>query len=177
MNHLMIDIETMSTRADAAITQVAGVIFDPTTGVLGAEFNAYARLEDGQGHIDPGTVRWWLKQSDAARAALEEGQKTASGIEQVLDGFRHFWLVEKPLAIWSHGATFDIPIMAAAYTRWEMDPPWGYRDARDTRTLFDIVGKKLEELVPKREGTHHNALDDAKTQALAVAAAYRLLGK
>ncbi len=174
--HLMIDLETMSLRADAAIVQLAGVIFDPTTGELGAEFNEHVTLDEGSGHIDPSTVRWWLRQGDAARAALEEGQRASSSLGTVLEAFARWYRESMPVAIWSHGATFDIPILAAACERFSVYVPWDFRSARDTRTLFDLVGKKLEELAP-REGTHHNALDDAKTQALAVSAAYRLLRK
>lgn len=172
--HLMIDLETMSTRSDAAITQVGAVMFDPNKGTLGAEFCEHVKLTEDSGHMDPGTVRWWLGQSDAARQALLAGQQMAPALHEVLDSFSTFVRRERPAAIWSHGATFDLPIMEAAFRRCDMTVPWSYYSNRDTRTLFDIVGKKIQELAT-REGVHHNALDDAKTQAMAVIAAYKIL--
>ena len=53
---------------------------------------------------------------------------------------------------------------------------WHYRQDRDMRTIMDLIPRDiLKEIKDKypREGTHHNALDDAKSQAIWIAAAMR----
>ena len=61
-----------------------------------------------------------------------------------------------------NGADFDLPILAAAYAAVGLSVPWKPYNGRCYRTL-----KNLAPVVKlARPGTHHNALDDARTQAV-----------
>jgi len=63
--------------------------------------------------------------------------------------------------VWGNGADFDLPILAAAYKAAGGPPPWKPYNGRCYRTLKNLAPSiKLE-----RQGTHHQALDDAVCQA------------
>jgi exodeoxyribonuclease VIII len=63
--------------------------------------------------------------------------------------------------IWGNGASFDNVILANAYRRNDLNIPWKYYNDRCYRTMKSLAPHiKME-----REGTHHNALSDAISQA------------
>lgn len=64
--------------------------------------------------------------------------------------------------VWGNGADFDNPILATAYGALNQVQPWKPYNGHCYRTLKSLVkGPKIE-----RTGTHHNAVDDARSQAL-----------
>jgi len=177
MAHVMIDLETMALTVDAAVVQIGAVVFDPESGQLGSELSLHVQLDQGR-RIDADTVLWWMRQ-EGARTALLAGQAEAKPLPQALLGF-DFWLQTRtPLTVWSHGATFDLPILEHCYRGQQLRVPWGYRAARDTRTVFDLAGVSADGAVdalvgPLVEGElKHDALVDARRQARAVCEAVR----
>jgi hypothetical protein len=63
--------------------------------------------------------------------------------------------------VWGNGAAFGNVILRSAYAACGLLPPWEFWNDRCYRTLKNLRPDiKLE-----RSGTHHNALDDAITQA------------
>ncbi len=65
MNHLMIDIETLSTQPNAVICAIGAVFFEPSTGKTGPSFyqTIDPRTSQNRGaHISADTVMWWLRQ-------------------------------------------------------------------------------------------------------------------
>ena len=72
---------------------------------------------------------------------------------------------------WSHGSVFDIMILEDLFRQLKKPLPWNFWQIRDTRTLFDLGNPNM----PK-DGLH-NALEDAKRQALGVQNIYRQLNK
>lgn len=171
--HIMVDLETMGTAPGSAIVSLGAVAFDPVAGTLGEEFYRVIDLASCQRAgltIDAGTLVWWLRQSEAARAELVRDDATA--LPTVLGWFATWWRRQQGQFIWGHGANFDEPLLRAAFRAACVTVPWRYWDARCTRTIFALTGEK-----PNREqGVHHNALDDAKAQAEAVIRAWRKLG-
>lgn len=163
MNDVMHDLETMGVGPGAAIVAIGAVEFDPGTGKLGREFYQEIRLEDSVacgGVIDASTVLWWMQQSDDARAAVYN--KGGVNLLLALIQFAQ-WLREcgPEVKLWGNGAAFDNVILRSAYGLVHMDPPWDHWNDRCYRTLKNL--RPDIELV--RGGTHHNALDDAITQA------------
>jgi len=166
----MIDIETLGTAPGSAILSIGAVMFGPAG--LAEEFYAPISLASCTAAgltIDPETVEWWMKQSEAARAAaFREG---AEPLPRVLSRFSTWFDqvgAERP---WSQGANFDPPLLEAAYRACGMTPPWKFRDVRDTRTLYEQADVKVD----RARGTHHNALDDARAQAEAAVIALQRL--
>lgn len=159
---VMLDLETLGKSPGAVIVAIGAVIFDASG--LGFEF--YQRIDavDCQQNgltLDAETVLWWLQQSDEAR---KEICQPGLPLHEVLTNFAN-WLEENAggdFALWGNGASFDNALLAAAYRAAHMETPWKFWNDRCYRTMKAMRPNiKLD-----RNGTHHNALDDAKSQAL-----------
>jgi hypothetical protein len=170
LDDAMIDIETLGTAPGCAILSIGAAMFGPDG--IGEVFYSPVLLSSCTKAglvIDPDTVAWWMQQSDAARA--EAFRADAAPLPGVLNSFSAWFLQQGAKYPWCHGATFDVPIMEAAYKACSLLPPWKFSNVRDTRTLYDLAGVKVD----RSQGTHHNALDDAIAQAKAAAKAMRVL--
>ncbi|ATC93486.1 3'-5' exonuclease [Pseudoalteromonas tunicata] len=183
MNHVMLDLETMGQGSNAAIVAIGAVFFEPTTGEIGANFYWRVDLESAAkyGEVDPSTIIWWLKQSDAARAEITSDDTL--DLNCALSEFCE-WIaqIEKTnnRIVWGNGASFDNVILSNAFKAVEYKKPWEYCNDRDVRTVVEL-GRTLKGFDPKRdmpfEGTAHNALDDAIHQAKYVSAIYKALAE
>lgn len=175
MIHCMADCETFGTRPGCAIRSIGAVMFD-LNGALGATFyaNVTRAGQESLGlHVDPQTEKWWSEQSAEARAALEPDQIV---LPQALTGFFRWFADQRAEKIWSHGATFDIPIIEAAAHAVKLRAPWKFWNARDTRTLYDVCDFDVREM-QRNDASHHTALGDAKFQVACVAAALQKLSR
>jgi hypothetical protein len=103
------------------------------------------------------TIEWWSQQSPEAKAAAFKGELS---LESALKNFQ-MWLPDNTL-VYGNGAAFDNALLAAAYRAMKMEQPWKHWHNRCYRTIAAMFMKYKTE----RVGTYHNALDDAKTQAL-----------
>ncbi|WP_338013412.1 exonuclease [Escherichia coli] len=178
--HLMIDLETMGTNTNAPIVVIGAVFFDPQTGEIGPVFYIVISLTDAMntGAVpDGGTIKWWLKQSSEARAAILTGQVK---LKDSLSRFREFineYSDEKFVQVWGNGATFDNAILRTSYERLDIPCPWRYHNDRDVRTIVELgktIGFDARTTIPF-EGVPHNALDDARHQAKYVSAIWQKL--
>jgi hypothetical protein len=170
--HIMVDLETMGAVPGSAIVSIGAVAFDPVAGRLGEEFYRVIDLASCQRAgltIEPDTLLWWLRQSDAARAELTRAD--AEPLATVLGWFATWFRRQGGTFIWGHGANFDEPLLSCAFRAAHVAVPWKYWDARCTRTLFAVTGERPD----RAKGVHHNALDDAKAQAEAVIRAFAKL--
>ncbi|WP_165130382.1 3'-5' exonuclease [Affinirhizobium rhizoryzae] len=170
MRDLMIDIETLGNRPGGVILSIGAVAFDADTGEIGEEF--YAAIDPETSSkvgltTDISTMLWWMKQSEAAR---EEAFSGKHSINMALTELSIFVKWQEPSRVWAKPPSFDLVMLEAAFRACDQDIPWHFRVHRDCRTIFDITGTKQPEV-----GTAHNALDDAKAQALGVIEAYRKL--
>lgn len=169
---LMVDLETLATGPDACVVQIGACYFDRYTGEVGETFKAnILPTSPGNGRIDGNTVQWWMGQSEAARASIFAAPQQPC--QQVMEQFQKF--ASRANAIWSH-ATFDFVIVQETLKRCGLRT-FNYKFARDIRTLVDLGAyNKPFEKSPAREGTHHDALDDAKFQVLYCVEAFKRLG-
>lgn len=157
----MLDLETMSCTANAAIVSIGAVEFSLELGIE-REFYTVVDLQSGiqkKFDIDGGTIKWWLKQSDEARSAI-----TKKGVE-ILDALKDFqtFLGKNPqdYRIWGNGSDFDNTILINAFQRHKVMSPWKYSNNRCFRT----IKSSFPTIQIENQGTHHNALDDAAWQA------------
>lgn len=186
---VMVDLETLSTAPTAAILSIGAVAFELTgdgpirrispSGVelesRRYEFYANVMLDSRNSKVDDGTLRWWLGQSEAARARLSTPEPLWPSV--AIADFEN-WLerlgVGDEFRIWGHGANFDIPILEHAFGR---RVPWRYNAARDTRTLFHIAGAPWDDWFKEMaHGEEHDALADAHLQVRMVQRAWKMLG-
>jgi exodeoxyribonuclease VIII len=111
--------------------------------------------------VDGDTLAWWLKQSDDARLPIanQTGKYT-----DMMQGF-HDWVrkLGKVDGVWGNGATFDNVILGEGFRRINMSQPWPFWADKCYRTIKSLPIAKSVPL--QRTGVHHNALDDAKSQA------------
>lgn len=162
MTNVMLDLETMGTRPGSVIVSVGAIEFDPKTAALGRTFYqtcSIASAVDVGLAMDPETVTWWLQQNESARQELT---KAKGDLKSVLVAFSH-WMFHcgKDVKVWGNGSDFDNALLAEAYRRVNEPIPWLFWNNRCYRTMKSLFRTvKLE-----REGTHHNALDDAIHQA------------
>lgn len=166
MKDVMIDLETLGTTPGCVILSIGAVAFDPASGQLGEEFycvvNTQSCIAKGL-HTNQDTIDWWEKQSEQAREVLAHADEGGFMLEEAmaklttyLEGFGI-----KQVRIWGNGADFDNAILSCCYAAVDQPVPWVPWNNRCYRTLKNLIkGPRL-----KREGTYHNALDDAKTQA------------
>lgn len=161
----MLDLETLSTRSNAAILSIGACIFGDAPKTPQIPFHAYLELEPQfrQGAaFDPSTLMWWLGQSHEARNAQIRAPRMNP--TDTLIHFAEWFKFSGAETVWSNGADFDIPIITEAFKRHGATVPWKYNAGRDVRTLFFLVGQKLGYF-----GTPnvlaHDALADAQFQA------------
>lgn len=162
MNDVMLDLETMGTRPGSVIVSIGAIEFDPKSARLGRPFYqtcSIASAVDVGLAMDPATVTWWLEQSEPARNELIDAK---GDLKSSLIAFSH-WLGQcgENVRVWGCGSDFDNILLAEAYHRVSRPVPWKFWNNRCYRTMKSLHHNiKLE-----REGTHHNALDDAIHQA------------
>lgn len=168
MKHLMVDLETLSTRPDAAIIAIGAVYFDMVTGETGAEFYTTVTrtsCENVGMHVCPNTLGWWKKQSAAAQAILNDPD--AIPIWVALQQLT--WFINNnhhETCVWGNGSGFDNVILSSAFRLNGFPLPWKFWNDRDVRTIVEFCD--LLGINPKQQttfdGVRHNALDDAKHQ-------------
>lgn len=177
MKHIMLDLETLGTGPDAAILSIGAVKFCPDTGELGPRF--YMAIDpvycqNAGLTIDANTVKWWMKQSEEARKQVFDSPMMLS---EALSGFSMFCGITqqggKNNIVWGNSCAFDNVILRNAYKAVGMEAPWDFWNDRCYRTL-----KALYPQAPfVRQGTHHNALDDAISQAEHAIEIFKLIGE
>lgn len=167
ISDVMVDLETLGNTPGCVILSIGAIGFDPVRGEIGDTYyrviNKQSCLDAGL-HIDRDTEAWWRKQSPEAREVLTEAETSEFALADTLQHFavgliRTFG---ENVRIWGNGADFDNAIMAVAYRQCGIRLPWKFWNNRCYRTLKEQhPGVKLA-----RTGTYHNALDDARTQAI-----------
>jgi hypothetical protein len=187
--HIMLDLETLSTRYNARILAIGAVMFDDQhvyntfyQPVLVPDFDtlteavALADVTDNDGfHIAKSTIDWWETQSDSAKAVFNDPEAVL--IRKALLSFTQWIMAESSdiadVRMWGNGAGFDNVILGTAYDLCSMMVPWKFYNDRCYRTVKSMYPSiKLQRL-----GVHHNALADAQSQAQHLLAMGAYLGK
>lgn len=175
MNHVMLDVETLGTSADACILSIGAVKFDlESTAMDDAGFYASISVESNLSagrRIQESTLLWWLNQDKAAQDVFHEAKQTLQGALSDLDD----WLGAGEYMMWSNGADFDLPMVAHAYITNGLEVPWSFWRSRCVRTYKNLPGAKDVKL--SFPGVKHNALADAVYQAKLVQAIHAKLFK
>lgn len=162
----MIDVECMGKGADAALVSLGAVFFDIRSQTMGPTFlrtiHLATAVRDG-GTIDPGTVLWWLGQSQEARDGVRfNGQD----IRRVLADFSD-WIAEtcrhEDVRPYGNSNSFDLPKIETAMQRIGMQVPWHFVNVRCFRTMRAMYPSVEYNPSDKGDGAH-NALADAQFQ-------------
>jgi len=160
MNDVMVDLETLGNGSNSVIISIGAVRFNKAG--LSDEFYmsvaAQSCVDIGL-TMDASTVLWWMGQSDKAR------QNVLAGTNDITTVLKEFGLwIGSDAKVWGNGATFDNVILVNAYRLAKIPRPWKYTNDRCYRTLKSLYPQiKRDE---NKDLVAHDALDDAKGQAL-----------
>lgn len=168
---VMTDLETLGTKSNSVILAIGAVEFDLRTYTLGRKFYVVVGPQsciDAGLQMDVSTVMWWMEQSDEARAAFK---RESHPLRDCLEAFSEWY--PKGAQQWGNGATFDNVLLGNAYKALGLKQPWLYTADRCYRTLKALYPDiKADDT----GGTKHNALADAKYQALHAMKIYKEAG-
>lgn len=161
--NVMVDLETLGTRPGCKVMSIGAVVFTPA-GVEDKKF--YVDIHRNQPLLEqPDTIAWWegvRKDNPAAYNRIFGSELPRLPMADALNSFAS-WLsgLGGDVLVWGNGADFDNPILSAAYTAYALPQPWGAWNGRCYRTLKGL----RSDIRLLRKGTHHNAMDDAISQA------------
>lgn len=166
---IMIDMETLATRADAVILSIGAVKFQRETDYIDdAAFYAICTVGSQLNrHMSGSTLEWWMSQDAKAKAIFSSPDKLP--LSQALAQLSE-WSDDEFRTLWANGADFDIPLILHALDTHNLKPLVRYYNHRCYRTM-----KNEYTMVPQPtfEGTAHNALMDAIHQARHLQAIYK----
>lgn len=160
---VMLDLETLGNKSNAAILSIGAVEFNLETGETGREYYKVVDLDsclEAGLSINGSTFYWWMQQSEEARKRIcEKGEH----ISQVLGDFS-IWMEGciNRVNIWGNGARFDIGILEDAYVAIHLKTPWYFRSERDVRTL--VAFAPVIKATCLNNGIMHYPIDDCKHQ-------------
>lgn len=168
-NHVMVDLETMSSKSNAAILAIGAVFLERTdigSYLIKEEFYKMVNLESSAkyGDISPSTIKWWLLQTKEAQSVIILPARHHTLENGLADFARWYYSMRQKLAsqvlpLWGNGAAFDNVVLHNAYQSLDIKEPWSYRE--------DYCYRTLKELYPNIKATEHNniikhnALQDA----------------
>ena len=161
--HVMLDIETLSTRANAAIVSIGAVKFTFEDGLgdsMLVNITPKSCVAAGL-HVSKSTIEWWAKQPKEVREAWATDPVP---LDTALESVIQFVGVDKKQLVWSQGASFDFPIIHSACTATNVDWKTPYWNECCSRTVFTLLGVRNDK---NRNGATdaHTALGDAIAQA------------
>lgn len=171
--HGMWDIETMGTGPDAIILSIGGIKFDPNGEKMidGFHYRFNVNDQEAKGRTtDESTLEWWGKQDNKV-IEVAFGDEGRTDVTEILRHMSRWYVgVNK---IWAQGVVFDMGILENIYKQYGIPHPWKFWDVRDSRTLFGIMPTDPRKAM---KFDAHDALEDAKAQALCVQQTIKKLG-
>lgn len=173
-NNIMVDLETLGMSPGAIILSIGAVTFDPIAKTVDTDAGFYTVLswKDGEAlgmKRHKSTEEWWGKQSAEARKVLHHSHKSKVTVKKGLEDF-NAWIGQQAspnsVLMWGNGSDFDNALLAVAYELADVPIGWKFWNSRCFRTLKAVGEAHVGKIdLPLREGTFHNALDDAIHQA------------
>jgi hypothetical protein len=170
-DHVMLDIETTDNIHTANIISIGAVRFDKSCPDLQQEFYAGLDLQDGASYgltTGADTMAWWDKKSPEAREVFNTPGRL--DLRTALTSFNAFVGQVPNTKVWGNGVTFDNTIVRNAFKAVQIEPCWNYQNDMCFRTMLrNFFIKRIN------FGVAHNALDDAKSQALTLIRVWELI--
>lgn len=176
--NIMVDLETASTKENAAILSWAMVPFF-TDGTEFTDMEDFYRVVSLTScffagmDVDKDTQDWWMKQEPKAKSLfLHAEDENIHGVAMEA----YTWLsnlAEKyDLYMWARGLDFDIPKMEWCFRKFVERPlPYKYSHKMDVRTVLKFM--QIDQSQFEMQGVKHNALDDCKHDIRMIQEAYK----
>ena len=172
--HIVLDLETLSTKPHAAVISIGAVALDSTGQCMG-EFHVAIDGHTQPGRdISPDTIAWWEQQSPEAQAASYRATNYVSATQAMCMFSGWVGTVADPekVKMWGNGSSFDCTILSSLYAQCHElghPQPWRWWNDRDMRTISDDFPEAKN--VGPFEGIEHHALHDARHEAKVLAKA------
>lgn len=159
--HIVIDIETLGRRNNAAITQVGIVLADENLDVLDQYliqvapdvWNTCNRTFTGE------TLLWWMQQKNTpiSNTPTHSVCSYKDLVDKLYKIFRRYNTEET--IVWTKGS-MDLFCIKDICEYLNMETPWKFWQPRDIRTVKEII----KEWKTIKNENAHNSLDDAITE-------------
>lgn len=172
-DNIMIDLETMGTDPYSPVVAIGAVRFkmynsgviDPTTwGTFYQQITLQSCMEAG---LKPSasTIEWWLTSEGVSQQARDQTFTGDNRVKLVdaLDAFTE-WHNSGTDTLWGNSARFDLGLLSDCYRVLGKPVPWLHYHEGCYRTMKNLPA--VQHIKLRRTGTHHNALDDALSQAM-----------
>jgi hypothetical protein len=180
IKHIMVDLETMGTVPGCVGLSIGAVVMDFEDFTLKEQFYTCVSLPDSLEnflHEEEETRKWWESKTPEARQVLFDANdpgapRLAEAMEELNYWLKGIGASVRKTRLYGNGADFDNPILRVMYHAAKVDPFgsragfFGGRCYRTLKSLDEIFGPAFAAPKLERVGTFHNALDDAKSQAL-----------
>jgi len=179
---VMVDIETLNTCPTAVVIAIGAVGFnrrDPEVPMVELDIKMGTKgLRDEQvimgRTISKETVIWWKGQEPAAKKIFK--QANVESVSEALEKLTAFLTgFNVNVLIWGNGSDFDNTIVSTLYSSFGSEAPWKFWYNRCFRTFKGEHGHIARP--PEMKGVKHDAVDDARQQALYLQAMYAELQK
>lgn len=175
--NVMFDLETMGTGPRSTILSIGAVFFYPEHGSLGEEFYIECNPSQEGRSIDISTLAWWFQQQKDT--GIGPPLSGTNRIDLAVHSFCNWLLAHKgfetEVILWANGIDFDWGLIKEVLSDYQGKSPVKYNNVRDYRTFA-----KLFSNVPRAEmppDLAHNALEDAKAQAVHCMELFKYLWK
>ena len=164
-HHVMLDIETLDSSDTAAVVSIGAVKMNYSTLEISEEYQCIFSDLDGQLELgrtkNEDTMKWWANLPTHASEPLFYPELFGEILRTTKEGLTELSEFCKNCYVWGYGSMFDNVIIRSIMRDYSVKPLWHYRDDMCARTLINVF--PMASNIP-RVGTHHNALDDARTQ-------------
>ena len=176
--NIMVDLETASTKENAAILSWAMMPFH-TDGDKFEDADGFHRIVSltscflaGMSFEDR-TQQWWMKQDPKSKDVLLHTE--GKNIQDVtLESFAYLENLsqEYDLYLWSRGIDFDITKIEWCFNKFVKRPlPYKYSHKMDVRTVLKFMGVDQSQF--EFNGVKHNSMDDCRHDIKMIQAAYK----
>ena len=183
--HIMLDLETLATTMDAAVTEVGAIAFRfDKNKINGYEilktFYSGISLDSNIQHrrkISKSTLSWWLR-SDLSVQQLRNNLNTSENtLEFFVDSFKNNFIKriikkENPsnIFLWAHEG-FDIAVIKYIYESFGLEMPIPHYNFRGLRSVTSLANLNDEEynvlketFFKKKDLQEHSSLGDCAWQ-------------
>lgn len=169
MKRVMIDIETLSTRPDAATIAIGVVIRNDVTPQHKQARSWFIDRDFVIGHQDPATIAWWNEQDPRVKNQVFGGNQLPREVLQELNSFLNsngitpeaYGHSERTYRCYASPAMFDFPILHMQYALQGITPAWSWRSERCLSTMMkeirDNFGIEIRDVEPELK--HHPVHD------------------
>lgn len=180
--HIVIDLETLGTAADAAILAIGAAGINIGNQLDGRFYTPVGFTSNmlADRTVDTYTVDWWFRQPEEPKKYLDlvSGPYLVKALEDLntfvrLCSFNLFKLDEKRHPnIWGNGSEFDLTILNNAFRRLKRKAEWQYWQQQSLRTVtwfnyeFGLGVRQFRNDDPRNA---HYALADAEREAMFLA--------